>query len=226
MEPDIVYEDAQLLICQKPPGLAVQSASLGKKDLESIIRNRLSDEGKNANPYLGVIHRLDQPVQGLVAFAKEAKAAALLSEQARDGRMKKYYLAVTDGIPAAQEGTLVNWLQKDGRTNCSKVVPSSAKGAKKASLHYRVLAEKDGRALLEIELHTGRHHQIRVQMAASGTPLAGDMKYNAAAEKGQGIGLCAHRLALYHPQNGKKMEFSCQPQGSVFAGFFASGSAT
>lgn len=214
---DIIYEDEQILVCQKPAGLAVQNASFGKKDMESMIKNRLAQESGRPNPYLGIIHRLDQPVQGLVVFAKEAKAASSLSAQVQDGRMKKYYLAVTDGIPALKEATLVDYLKKDGKTNISEVVEPGIRGAKRASLHYRVLKEKNDKALLEIELHTGRHHQIRAQMAAMGTPLAGDMKYNPRAVADSGIGLCAYRLELVHPGSGKRMKFTCQPKGRVFA---------
>lgn len=215
---DVIYEDAQILVCKKPAGLAVQNASFGKKDLESMVKNKLAQERGKANPYLGIVHRLDQPVQGLVVFAKEAKAAASLSAQLQDGRMKKFYLAVTDGIPSSKEGELVSYLKKDGKRNMSEVVGSEVPGAKRASLYYRVLEERGEQALLEIELHTGRHHQIRVQLAEMGTPLAGDTKYNPRTEMRFGIGLCAYRLELIHPKSGKKMEFTCRPEGEAFAG--------
>ncbi len=215
----IIYEDRQILVCRKPSGLAVQNASFGKKDLESILKTYLAEKEGRSNPYLGIIHRLDQPVQGLVVFAKDPKSAAALSRQVQDGRMKKYYRAVICGIPEEKEGTLVHFLKKNGRTNCSEAVSEKTAGAKKAQLHYQVLEEKDGQALVEIELFTGRHHQIRGQMAASHMPLAGDQKYNQYAEKGETIALCACRLQLQHPATGKMMTFTCKPEGGAFERF-------
>ena len=110
----IIYEDRQILVCRKPSGLAVQNASFGKKDLESILKTYLAEKEGRSNPYLGIIHRLDQPVQGLVVFAKDPKSAAALSRQVQDGRMKKYYRAVICGIPEEKEGTLVHFLKKNG----------------------------------------------------------------------------------------------------------------
>ena len=163
-----------------------------------------------------MIHRLDQPVQGLVVFAKNAKSAAALSTQVQDGRMKKYYKAVVCGSLTEKEGTLVHFLKKNGKTNCSEAVSEKTVGAKKATLQYRVLEEKDAQSLLEIELFTGRHHQIRVQMAAAHMPLAGDQKYNPNAEKGEQIALCAYRLQLLHPATGKQMTCTCEPEGGAF----------
>ena len=149
---DIIYEDNSILICRKPAGLAVQNASIGKKDLESMVRTYLVEKEGKAAPYLGIIHRLDQPVQGLVVFAKNKKSAASLSTQVQDGRMKKYYLAVTDGIPEEKSGELIHYLKKDGRTNTSMSVSEKMPGAKKASLKYRVKEERGQRALLELSL--------------------------------------------------------------------------
>lgn len=212
----IIYEDNDILVCRKPSGLAVQNASFGRKDLESMLKTYLFEKSGKANPYLGVVHRLDQPVQGLVVFAKNAKTAASLSAQVQDGRMKKYYQAVVCGVPEKEEETLVHFLKKNPKTNSSEAVPEKTAGAKKAQLHYRMLKEKEGYALLEIELFTGRHHQIRVQMAASQMPLAGDQKYNSRAQKGEQIALCACRLTLQHPKTGKVLTFTCEPKGGAF----------
>lgn len=216
----IVYEDKQIIVCRKPSGLAVQNASFGKKDLESMMKTYLFEKEGRANPYLGVIHRLDQPVQGLVVFAKDAKSAASLSAQVQNGQMKKYYKAVSCKIPEEKEGMLIHFLKKNGKTNCSEAVSERSTGAKKAQLYYKVLEEKEECALLEIELFTGRHHQIRVQMTASHMPLAGDQKYNPEAEKGEQIALCACRLQFRHPVTGKQMTFTYEPEGGAFELFY------
>ena len=212
----IVYEDSHICVCQKPSGLAVQNASFGRKDLESILKTYYFEQTGKPAPYLGIVHRLDQPVQGLVIFARNPKSAASLSAQVQDGRMKKYYHAVTCGIPEKDSDSLIHYLKKNGKNNLSEVVSSKTAGAKKAELQYRILNKKDELALAEIELFTGRHHQIRVQMAANGTPLYGDQKYNPNAQKGEMIALCAHRLQFIHPATGKKMEFTVQPSGGAF----------
>ncbi len=212
----IAYEDSHLCVCHKPSGLAVQNASFGRKDLESILKTYYFEQTGKPNPYLGIVHRLDQPVQGLVVFARNSKSAASLSAQVQDGRMKKYYHAVTCGIPEKESDRLVHYLKKNGRTNLSEAVSPKTAGAKKAELQYCILKEKEDLALVEIDLFTGRHHQIRVQMAANGTPLYGDQKYNPKAQKGEMIALCAYRLQFIHPATGKKMEFTVQPSGGAF----------
>ena len=212
----IIYEDSHICVCHKPSGLAVQNASFGRKDLESILKTYYFEQTGKPNPYLGIVHRLDQPVQGLVIFARNPKSAASLSAQVQDGRMKKYYHAVTCGIPEKDSDRLIHYLKKNGKNNLSEVVSSKTAGAKKAELQYRILNKKDELALAEIELFTGRHHQIRVQMAANGTPLYGDQKYNPNAQKGEMIALCAHQLQFIHPATGKKMEFTVQPSGGAF----------
>lgn len=213
--PAIIYEDPQILICCKPAGLAVQSASFGKKDLESMIRTYLMEKEGRANPYLGVVHRLDQPVEGLVAFAKTPEAAASLSAQVQDGRMKKDYLAVVCGTLAKPEGRLIHFLKKEASGNVSKAVPEKTPGAKKAVLDYQVVKEENGMSLVKIRLHTGRHHQIRVQMQAAGAPLYGDAKYNPGAGKDQKLALCACRLELIHPKSKKTMRFTCEPEDFI-----------
>ncbi|MDO5422143.1 MAG: RNA pseudouridine synthase [Eubacteriales bacterium] len=211
MEPQVIYEDREILVCRKPAGVAVESARIGEMDLVSVLRNYLAD-GKGI-PYLGVVHRLDQPVQGVMVFAKTKGSAAKLSAQAADGRMKKIYWALAEGEPSEEEGHLVNWLLKDGRTNMSRIVMEGTKGAKRAELNYRVLEQREGCALLEVELLTGRHHQIRVQMAGAGMPLVGDRKYGK--EKAQGaehVALWAVKLEFTHPGSGKRMRFEWRPE--------------
>ena len=219
MEIDILYEDGQLLVCRKPAGVPVQSGKVGQKDMVSILRNYRN--GKEGDTYIGLVHRLDQPVQGVMVFGKTKMAAAGLSRQITDGRMKKQYLAVTCGKPMKKQGALVDYLLKDGRTNTSSIVPEGTKGAKRAELRYRIIAETPGYALAEIELLTGRHHQIRVQMAGAGMPLAGDRKYNLsdAGQTEKYVALAAHRLSFEHPVLKKEICFEGKPEGAIFKKF-------
>ena len=219
MEIDILYEDGQLLVCRKPAGVPVQSGKVGQKDMVSILRNYRN--GKEGDTYIGLVHRLDQPVQGVMVFAKTKMAAAGLSRQITDGRMKKQYLAVTCGKPMKKQGALVDYLLKDGRTNTSSIVPEGTKGAKRAELRYRIIAETPGYALAEIDLLTGRHHQIRVQMAGAGMPLAGDRKYNLsdAGQTEKYVALAAHRLSFEHPVLKKEICFEGKPEGVIFKKF-------
>ena len=219
MEIDILYEDGQLLVCRKPAGVPVQSGKVGQKDMVSILRNYRN--GTEGDTYIGLVHRLDQPVQGVMVFAKTKMAAAGLSRQITDGRMKKQYLAVTCGKPMKKQGALVDYLLKDGRTNTSSIVPEGTKGAKRAELRYRIIAETPGYALAEIDLLTGRHHQIRVQMAGAGMPLAGDRKYNLsdAGQTEKYVALAAHRLSFEHPVLKKEICFEGKPEGAIFKKF-------
>lgn len=210
----ILYEDKHLIICHKLAGIPVQSAGVGTLDLECACLNYLSGSG---GEYLGIVHRLDQPVEGLLAMAKSKKAAKELSRQAQDGRMGKEYLAVVEGEMEPEEGLLLDWLIKDSKDRKGRVVPQGTKGAKEARLRYRVLRRRQGESLLEIQLETGRFHQIRVQFSHRGHPLTGDRKYNAkSGGAGQGIGLCAHRLSLIHPASGKEMSWEIRPKGQEF----------
>lgn len=229
----ILYEDKDILVCHKPAGLAVQNARVGSMDMESLLKNYIAQKVPGKMPYLGIIHRLDQPVEGVLVFALNPKAAADLSRQMTAGKIKKTYLAVTEGTVKVKSAKLVDWLKKDGRTNSSAVVEGGTSGAKKAILSYEVLetwknkedAQDCGeRNLIRIDLDTGRHHQIRVQMAHHGMPLWADGKYKKKeemleAEQGTAIGLCAWRLEFAHPKTGKKMKFEVQPEGACFQEF-------
>ena len=154
-----------------------------------------------------MVHRLDQPVSGVMVFAKTKEAAAALGRQIASGLADKFYYAVTDGVPEAGKGQFTDYLLRDGRTNTSAVVESSTPGAKRAELSYEVLEQKNGRAVLRIHLGTGRHHQIRVQFAHAGHPLIGDRKYGTAACTSRQLMLCACRLEFTHPTTGEKMVF-------------------
>lgn len=213
-----IYEDEELLVIKKDAGTPVQAGKMRIMDLEGIIKRELYRRNpKGGEPYLGIVHRLDQPVEGVMVFAKTPQAAAALSKQVTDGTMKKHYLALVCGKPSQKEGTLVDYLLKDGRTYTSKVVPKGTKDAKRSELNFRVLKEDEETSLLEIELLTGRHHQIRVQMANAGWPLYGDTKYNPTFAETTGhvqTALCAYRLSFVHPKTGKRMEFTIEPDNS------------
>ena len=216
---NIIFEDEHLLVVKKDAGIPVQAGKLRIMDLQGLIKNELYKRNrKGGEPYLGLIHRLDQPVEGVMVFAKTPFAAANLSEQVTDGRMKKHYLALLCGKPSKDSGKLVDYLLKDGRTNTSSVVKEYSKDAKRSELNYRVLRRDEDRTLVEVELITGRHHQIRVQMANAGWPLYGDTKYNPAfAETKEQVqtALCAYKLSFVHPKTKKVMEFRIEPDNSL-----------
>lgn len=245
IEDTIIYEDREIMVCHKPAGIAVQNARFGTMDMESAIRNYLALQNPGQLPYVAVVHRLDQPVEGVLVFAKTPGAGRALSRQIAEGRMDKWYLAVTSQVPDHtniqildngkkgpsgceaydREYFLTDYLKKDGRTNTSSVVPKGTPGSKEARLSYRVLQvaedermDSGKRCLLKIHLDTGRHHQIRVQMAHAGMPLVGDRKYHEGAEE-MSLGLCSCILTFTRPGTGKKMKFEIQPKGEAFEGF-------
>lgn len=203
----IIYEDTQIIVCHKQAGVPVQTAKLTEQDMVSMLKNHLAGK-REGEPYLGLVHRLDQPVEGVMVFAKTPAAAGELSRQAADGTMKKYYYAITAGELPERSGILENYLLKDGRNNTSAVVDKGTKHAKAARLSYTLLRRTEAGPLYEVELHTGRHHQIRVQLAHAGAPILGDAKY------GQGGGrlyLCAFRLVLRHPAKKEWKTFEINP---------------
>ena len=222
----ILYEDKEIIVCHKAAGIAVQSARIGMPDMESTLKNYLVAKNPGKMPYLGVVHRLDQPVEGVLVFAKNKKAAAGLTGQITSGSVTKEYLAVTAQKVEKVQGHLEDCLKKDGKTNTSAVVTPETDGAKKAVLDYEVLNEVSDertltgkRILVRIQLGTGRHHQIRVQMAHAGMSLLGDRKYNPEDSSGLPLGLCSCHLVFRHPVTGKKLEFQVTPKGECFAGF-------
>ena len=216
---NIIFEDEHILVVKKDAGIPVQAGKMRMMDLQGLIKNELYRRNrKGGEPYLGLIHRLDQPVEGVMVFAKTPFAAGSLSEQVTDGRMKKHYLALLCGNPSEDSGKLVDYLLKDGRTNTSSVVTVGTKDAKRSELNYRVLERREETTLVEVELLTGRHHQIRVQMANAGWPLYGDTKYNPQFQETNEYvqtALCAYKLAFVHPKTKKTMEFCIEPENSV-----------
>lgn len=221
MKLQVLFEDETIIVCYKPSGVPTQTAKLGAPDMVSMLKNYLYKQEKE-EPYVAVVHRLDQPVEGLLVFAKTPAAAKELSRRVQQGGgFGKYYKAVVNGTFATWEGVLEDYLVKDGKTNTSRVCNASEKGAKKAILHYEVLdTYENARSLMRIKLETGRHHQIRVQMANFGHPIVGDTKYGKqepmAGNAWRQIALCAYRLELIHPKTKQKMEFQIEPEGEEF----------
>ena len=225
MNIEIIYEDNHIILCRKPAGVATQTKRLGQQDMESLLKNYRAKKGEL--PYIGVVHRLDQPVEGLMVFAKNQKAAANLSKQIQEHMIGKHYYAVSNAFPEKSEGLLENYLVTDKKSNFTQVVDKDYQDAKKAILEYKVIAQAQGKVLFDILLHTGRQHQIRVQMAHMGCPLVGDEKYGlqiggSVRDARQGnlkespLALCSYRLEFAHPATGKKMDYSIVPEGEVF----------
>lgn len=236
-KPDIIYEDNDIIVCYKPAGIATQTRRIGQQDMESFIRNYRA--AKNEPPYVGIVHRLDQPVEGVMVFAKNQKAAASLSRQIKEHTTEKYYRAASRGQgvsgTAVEEEeawhTLTDYISFDKRTNTSKITSEKDRLAKKAVLQYRVISvtpDRDGsqneciRTEFDIKLLTGRHHQIRLQLAHIGYPLIGDTKYGKPASNNSGMGsksgrtgggvreqlaLCSYKLVFDHPATGERMTF-------------------
>lgn len=218
IESMILFEDKDVLVCHKKAGIPVQAAGFGKMDLECALKNYLAMNNPGKMPYLAVIHRLDQPVEGVLVFAKQKSAAADLNKQLTGNQFEKKYLAVSKGKSPEKEGQFVDYLIKNGKTNTSRIAKVSESGAKEARLHYNYMQEKNGRYLYQIDLETGRHHQIRVQMAAHGMALVGDRKYGDEADT-EALALCAYSLSFRHPTKKKKMVFRVNPDGEAFKGF-------
>lgn len=209
----ILYEDEDILVCDKPAGLAVQSARVSQMDMESELRNYLKGGG------VYVVHRLDQPVEGLLVFAKNRRAAAALGAQMADGAMNKDYRALVCGRMPLAEGELIDHMIKK-ENGIGEIVPQTADHAKRAELAYRVEAYDSDNDVsdVEISLRTGRFHQIRLQFSHAGHPLLGDRKYGdeqaqrlAEALGLKNVALCAHRLRFIHPASGRKMDFRTTP---------------
>ncbi len=248
-----LYEDEHILVCVKPAGMATESRArgnaIGQADLVSTLRNHLVREQRkqgirsNQPPYLALIHRLDQPVEGILVFGKNKEAAAHLSRQLQTHKIQKDYLAVTvAGDEVGKEHCLLDYLYHDKKTGEVNVVSRETPNAQKAELTYRVLANhrEDNRRLLRIHLITGRFHQIRVQLAHAGMPIVGDWRHGEQLEmEGQlekaynvstmqqedmpksaaGIALCAFRLTFMHPITNRKMQYEIIPSHPAFASF-------
>ena len=207
MSLSILFEDNHLLVVDKPAGIPVQADGKSHEDLISRLKAYIKKtHNKPGDVWLGLVHRLDQPVSGVMVFARTSKAASRLSEQIRHLQMKKTYRATLTGRLNIHEGTLRHYLWKDEKTNTVKVYDKPGRDAKESVLHYRVVAEAKGDSIVEIELVTGRPHQIRAQFAYIGHPLRGDGKYGKS--DGTDLALRAIRLGLFHPVTKEWLEFA------------------
>ena len=198
----VLYEDNHLIIVNKQAGEIVQGDKTGDAPLSDIVKDWLKEKhNKPGNVYLGVVHRLDRPVSGVVLFAKTSKALPRLNKMfAEHDKVSKTYWAIVQNRPQASKGTLTHWLTRQEKNNTARAYDREVPGAKKAVLDYELIASGDRYHLLEIHLHTGRHHQIRCQLAKMGCPIKGDLKYGAPRSNPDGsISLHARNLTLEHP---------------------------
>jgi 23S rRNA pseudouridine1911/1915/1917 synthase len=209
----ILYEDNHLLAVNKKPSDIVQGDRTGDETLADRVREHLrSAYGKTGNVFVGIPHRLDRPTSGVVLFARTDKALERLSAMFREGEVKKTYWAVVAERPAARSGSLAHWLKRNPSQNKSYVVEKGAGGAREARLTYRLLLSLERYHLLEIQLETGRHHQIRAQLAAIGCHIKGDLKYGAArSNPGGGIHLHARQVSLVHPVRKTPLVITADP---------------
>ena|SRR3712207_792406 len=197
----VVFEDNHIIIVYKESGEIVQGDKTGDTPLSETVKAYIKEKyHKPGNVFLGVVHRLDRPVSGLVVFAKTSKALSRLNTMFRNGEVHKTYWAITKNKPAQSEGTLVNWLVRNEKQNKSYAYDHEVPDSKKSILKYREIAHTDNYTLLEIILLTGRHHQIRCQLAHMGCPIKGDLKYGAKRSNPDGsISLLSHHVEFTHP---------------------------
>ena len=211
---NVIYEDNHIIVVEKMVNVPSQADKTGDLDMLTIIKQYLKEKyNKPGNVYLGLVHRLDRPVGGVMVFAKTSKAAARLSEQVRVKEFKKKYLVVVNGKMENEKGVLEDYLLKNEKANMSKVVSKETKNAKYAALDYEVLKynEKIDLSVLKINLHTGRHHQIRVQLSSRNHSIYGDQKYGGRGH-GKQIALWAYELTIIHPVTKEEMTFKVLPE--------------
>lgn len=221
----ILYKDKDIIVCIKPYGIPTQADKTHDEDMVSKLKNYIVEkENVKSEPEIYVVHRLDRPVSGVMVFARNKSSANKLSEQIKNRQFEKNYQAILTGKLKQEQGTLVDYLLKDSKTNTVKIVDKDTKDSKKAELNYEVLdcLETDEGIIsyVLIELITGRHHQIRAQFSNQDAGIWGDTKYNKIFNKTKRIyrqiGLFCSRIAFVHPHNNKKMVFKEEPEGEAF----------
>ncbi len=206
---DVIYEDNHLLVVKKPINILSQGDNTNDLDMVNLLKRYLKEKyNKPGNVFVGLIHRLDRPVGGIMVFAKTSKCASRLSEQVRNKTIKKTYKAVIHKTMDKKEGTLKDYLYKNKKTNMVSVVTKNHKEAKDAVLDYKTLASNDEFSLVEIDLHTGRPHQIRVQFSSRNHPLYGDQRYGNS-KVGEQIALWSYKLEFNHPTTKERLVFTC-----------------
>ena len=214
MKLKVIYEDNHIIVVEKIPNVPSQEDKTGDTSMMTLIKEYIKEKyNKPGNVYLGLVHRLDRPVGGVMVFAKTSKAASRLSNQVREKVFKKEYLAVVDGKLEQEKGTLENYLYKDKKTNTSYVVNKDKKDSKYAKLDYEVIKydKENDLSLIKINLYTGRHHQIRVQLSNFGHSIYGDQRYGSRGKNKQ-IALWAYKLIIEHPTKKEKIEFEDLPK--------------
>lgn len=216
MDIRVLYEDNHLLVVEKPANVPVQADASGDEDLLTACKGYIKEKyQKPGEVYLGLVHRLDRPVGGVMVFARTSKAAARLTEQFSAHKARKRYAAIVEGAAPA-EGRLTDFLLKNESTNTTSVVPEGTPGAKQAKLSFRTLVRDKGLSLLDVDLQTGRPHQIRVQLSHAGFPIHGDQRYNPNARVGEQIRLWAYALTIAHPTLKEEMTFYALPPFGEF----------
>lgn len=210
----VLYEDNHIIVVEKPVNIPSQGDKTGDEDMLTIIKQYIKEKyNKPGDVYLGLVHRLDRPTGGVMVFARTSKAASRLSDQVRDKKMHKKYLCIVDGKMENQTGSMRDFLLKKEKTNTSKVVKEGTKNAKEAILDYEVVKynEEINMSVVKVDLHTGRHHQIRVQFASRGHSLSGDQKYGTRG-RGKQLALWAYSLSFTHPVTKKELIFEDYPE--------------
>lgn len=219
---DVLYEDNHLLIVNKPAGVLVQPDKKGDRALEEILKDYIKQKyNKPGEVFLGVCHRIDRPVSGVVVFARTSKALTRMNELFKGRDVHKTYWAVVENQPKETEGTLINWMKKDEQKNLSRAYDKEVPGSSRCELHYRLLGASDKYFLLEVNPVTGRHHQIRVQLSKIGCSIKGDIKYGAKRTNKDGsIHLHARKIEFIHPVKNEPLTITAPVPDKVIWKFF------
>ena len=218
----VVYEDNHIIVVNKTSSEIVQGDKNGDTPLSEMVKQYLKEKyNKPGNVFIGVTHRLDRPVSGLVVFAKTSKALPRLNEMFRNGEVKKTYWAIVKECPKETEGELVHYLVRNEKQNKSYAYDKEVKNSKKAVLHYKLIGHSQNYYLLEVDLKTGRHHQIRCQLAKMGCPIKGDLKYGFPRSNPDGsICLHARTVQFVHPVSKEMIQLTAPvPEGNLWNGF-------